>query len=129
VSKPAAFDMRKRYPILRATELMAHLGETHDPGDIIGQPAPHQVALHRGPAMPTAPVAGRTRADALRGTRFRFPLHTSTGGALCHREFLTEGDEDPRRQFAETLIESIERFDAPVIVYSSYEQTRLKELA
>ena len=33
------------------------------------------------------------------------------------------------RQFAETLIEALERFDAPVIVYSSYEQTRLRELA
>ena len=46
-----------------------------------------------------------------------------------HREFLADGGDDPRRQFAETLIEALAAFDAPILVYSAYEQTRLKELA
>jgi predicted RecB family nuclease len=46
-----------------------------------------------------------------------------------HREFLAEGDEDPRRRFAETLIEALKDFDGPIVVYSAYEQTRLSELA
>jgi predicted RecB family nuclease len=48
---------------------------------------------------------------------------------LHHREFLAEGGEDPRRRFAETLIVAIAAFDGPIVVYSAYEQTRLKELA
>ena len=48
---------------------------------------------------------------------------------LHHREFLAEGGCDPRRQFAETLIEALAAFDGPILVYSAYEQTRLKELA
>jgi hypothetical protein len=57
-------------------------------------------------------------------------LHSVTGdGVLHHREFLAEGGGDPRRQFAETLIEALTAFDGPIIVYSSYERTRLKELA
>jgi Domain of unknown function(DUF2779) len=48
---------------------------------------------------------------------------------LHHREFLAEGNGDPRRLFAETLIEALAGFDAPILVYSAYEQTRLKQLA
>ena len=46
-----------------------------------------------------------------------------------HREFLADGGDNPRRQFAETLIEALAAFDAPILVYSFYEQTRLKDLA
>jgi len=46
-----------------------------------------------------------------------------------HREFLADGDDNPRRRFAETLIEAFAAFDDPILVYSVYEQTRLKELA
>ena len=48
---------------------------------------------------------------------------------LQHREFLAEGGDDPRRRFAETLIEALAAFDAPILVYSAYEQAQLKELA
>jgi hypothetical protein len=50
-------------------------------------------------------------------------------GVLHHREFLAKGDGDPRRLFAETLIETLARFDGPILVYSAYEPTRLKDLA
>jgi hypothetical protein len=78
--------------------------------------------------MPPIPLYEGTRP--YQTIPFQWSLHTTTGdGTLCHREFLAEGDEDPRRRFAETLIEALEAFDAPVIVYSTYEQTRLNELA
>lgn len=78
--------------------------------------------------MPPIPLYEGTRP--YQTIPFQWSLHTTTGdGILCHREFLAEGDEDPRRRFAETLIEALEAFDAPIIVYSTYEQTRLKELA
>ena len=43
--------------------------------------------------------------------------------------FLADGLNDPRRQFAETLIDVLATRDVPIIVYSAYEQTRLRELA
>ena len=77
------------------------------------------------PAMPLYP-----------GTRpyqtipFQWSLHrVDSEGTVSHQEYLAEGDLDPRREFAETLIGALKGTKLPVIVYSSYEQTRLKELA
>ena len=52
----------------------------------------------------------------------------SADGSLTHEEFLAKGDEDPRREFAETLIAQLAGA-ATVVVYSSFEQTRLRQLA
>jgi Domain of unknown function(DUF2779) len=61
---------------------------------------------------------------------FQWSLHAIDGdGVPHHREFLADGDDNPRRRFAETLIEALAAFDAPILVYSFYEQTRLKEMA
>src|SRR5262249_19716476 len=61
---------------------------------------------------------------------FQWSLHAITAdGVLRHREFLADGDGDPRRLFAETLVEALDAFDAPIIVYSGYEQARGTELA
>jgi predicted RecB family nuclease len=48
---------------------------------------------------------------------------------VSHQEFLAEASADPRRRFAETLVVALRAFDGPIIVYSAYEQTRLRELA
>ncbi len=78
--------------------------------------------------MPPIPLYEGTRP--YQTIPFQWSLHTLAGdGALHHREFLAEGDGDPRRAFAETLIEAVSGADFPIIVYSHYEQTRLKELA
>ena len=61
---------------------------------------------------------------------FQWSLHTvDHEGILRHREFLAAGDGDPRRSFAETLIAALDQWPGPILVYSAYEQTRLKELA
>lgn len=61
---------------------------------------------------------------------FQWSLHVVTeDGVLHHREFLASSEGDPRRQFAETLIEALGEFDSPIMVYSAYEKTRLNELA
>jgi Domain of unknown function(DUF2779) len=77
--------------------------------------------------MPPIPLDTGTRP--YQTIPFQWSLHTTTGdGALSHQEFLADGSEDPRRRFAETLIEALEGFEAPIVVYSAYEQTRPIEL-
>ena len=54
---------------------------------------------------------------------FQWSLRAIDGdGVPHHREFLADGDDNPRRRFAETLIEAFAAFDAPMLVYSAYEQ-------
>lgn len=61
---------------------------------------------------------------------FQWSMHVMhADGALEHHEFLHDARGDPRRQFVETLLAVVERYDYPVIVYSSFEQSRLAELA
>jgi hypothetical protein len=49
-------------------------------------------------------------------------------GQLTHQEFLADGQSDPRRAFAQTLVAALKNNNLPIVVYSSYEQARLKEL-
>jgi hypothetical protein len=61
---------------------------------------------------------------------FQWSLHAIDGDGVPHHwEFLADGHDNPRRRFAETLIEAFAALDAPILVHSAYEQTRLKELA
>ncbi len=61
---------------------------------------------------------------------FQWSLHTvAADGTLTHAAFLASGADDPRRAFTETLIAALDGSGLPIVVYSSYEQTRLRELA
>jgi hypothetical protein len=61
---------------------------------------------------------------------FQWSLHhVDAGVVVSHREFLADAEADPRRRFAETLVSALKGSKLPIIVYSSYEQTRLAELA
>ncbi len=51
----------------------------------------------------------------------------SSDGAVRHREFLHDERTDPRRPFAERLVETLGN-KGPIVAYSSFEATRLKEL-
>jgi hypothetical protein len=78
--------------------------------------------------MPPIPLYEGTRP--YQTIPFQWSLHAlADDGTLDHREFLADADGDPRRAFADTLIDALSGSDAPIVVYSSYEQTRLKELA
>jgi hypothetical protein len=78
--------------------------------------------------MPPIPLYEGTRP--YQTIPFQWSLHSiDADGAIAHKEFLADGINDPRRQFAETLIEALATSDIPIIVYSRYEQTRLRELA
>ena len=49
-------------------------------------------------------------------------------GGLSHREFLNTDHNDPRRPFAKSLLETVGR-KGSIIVYGTFEATRLKDLA
>ena len=78
--------------------------------------------------MPPIPLYEGTRP--YQTLPFQWSLHRlAKDGTLTHRQFLARADADPRREFATTLIAALDGSDTPIIVYSAYEQTRLKELA
>jgi len=61
---------------------------------------------------------------------FQWSLHVLTAdGSLEHQEFLFEGPEDPRRSFAESLVETVKEPGRVVVYNRSMESKRLKELA
>jgi Domain of unknown function(DUF2779) len=67
--------------------------------------------------MPPIPLYEGTRP--YQTIPFQWSLHVATeDGVLHHREFLAAGGDDPRRAFAESLIEALSPFDAPILVYS-----------
>jgi Domain of unknown function(DUF2779) len=93
--------------------------------DAFGPPASY---LDFEAMMPPIPLYEGTRP--YQTIPFQWSLHTiDSDGVLNHTEFLADGANDPRRQFAETLIDALASYGHPIIVYSAYEQTRLKELA
>jgi hypothetical protein len=78
--------------------------------------------------LPAVPLYPRTRP--YQTIPFQWSLHqVDSKGNVSHHEFLADGDQDPRRRFAETLVAALKGEKWPVIVYSPYEQTRLRELA
>lgn len=78
--------------------------------------------------MPPIPLYEGTRP--YQTLPFQWSLHTEAAdGSLTHAAFLASGADDPRRAFAETLVAALGGSGLPIVVYSAYEQTRLRELA
>ena len=50
-------------------------------------------------------------------------------GSITHEEFLADGDQDPRRLFAQSLIETV-GLEGPIFVYNAgFERSRVRELS
>jgi predicted RecB family nuclease len=61
---------------------------------------------------------------------FQWSLHhNGCGGDDRHFEYLANGNVDPRREFAATLLKVVERLPGPIIVYSGFEMSVLQSLA
>jgi len=59
----------------------------------------------------------------------QWSLHRLDGeGRLSHEEFLAIGDMDPRRAFAESLVEALAGSNEPILVYSSFERTTINNM-
>lgn len=62
---------------------------------------------------------------------FQWSCHIETApNQVEHREFLAETPQDPRRAFAESLVEVLGEDDGPIFAYNaSFERGRIQELA
>jgi hypothetical protein len=60
----------------------------------------------------------------------QWSLHeVDASGASSHAEFLAGADGDPRRAFAESLVDALDAGVGPILVYSAFESTVLEALA
>jgi Domain of unknown function(DUF2779) len=76
--------------------------------------------------MPALPVFAGTRP--YQTIPFQWSDHVlAMDGQVNHREFLHDGSDDPRRRFAESLLDAVGVVGS-VIVYSGYEEARVREL-
>ncbi len=60
---------------------------------------------------------------------FQWSLHLQeSDGSLSHRDYLHDGDDDPRQEFVTSLLEAIPA-SGSIVVYSGYEERILRQLA
>ena len=125
---PADFLLTPKQVIIRDATASGHPYVAPDLAGLLRCCGPPACYLDFEAMMPPIPLYEGTRP--YQTIPFQWSLHViDADGVLHHREFLAEGGCDPRRRFTETLIEAFAAFDGPILVYSAYEQTRLKELA
>lgn len=125
---PAGFPLTAKQAIIRDATASGRPYVAPDLARLLRDFAPPACYLDFEAMMPPIPLYAGTRP--YQTIPFQWSLHAiNGGGVLHHREFLAASDEDPRRRFAETLIAALNAFAGPILVYSAYEQTRLKELA
>jgi len=79
-------------------------------------------------ASPAVPIYAGTRPFQI--LPFQWSLHREdAAGGLHHASFLAEGDVDPRRTFAESLVAALCAGSEPIFVYSAFESRVLENLA
>ena len=92
---------------------------------VLGPPATYLDFETFSPALPQ--YAG---TSPYQRTPFQWSIHYDKGeGEIRHTEFLAAGDVDPRREFTKTLLEATGGTVGPIIVYSGFEASVLRELA
>jgi hypothetical protein len=90
--------------------------------------APPVLCLDFETLAPPIPLYAHTRP--YQAIPVQWSLHIDDGsGTLRHRAFLADGDGDPRRAFALTLLDALDRERGSIAVYSSYEAQQLRALA
>jgi Domain of unknown function(DUF2779) len=125
---PNDFRLSPRQKIIRDVTRTGKMFVASDLSERLDRFGPPAFYLDFEAFLPAVPLYPRTRP--YQTIPFQWSLHqVDPGGNVSHQEFLAEGDFDPRRRFSETLIDALKGTKWPIIVYSSYEETRLRELA
>jgi len=125
---PPDFPLTSRQRIIREATVTGRPYVSPELKDCLGDFEPPACYLDFEAMMPPVPLYEGTRP--YQSIPFQWSLHRlAADGTLQHQEFLADGASDPRRAFAETLMAALAADRAPIVVYSSYEKTRLNELA
>ncbi|MDA8232388.1 MAG: DUF2779 domain-containing protein [Magnetospirillum sp.] len=125
---PPDFPLSAKQAIIRDATASGKPFVAPDLARLLGRFGPPAQYLDFEAMMPVIPLYAGTRP--YQALPFQWSLHTlGADGSLGHREFLAESGVDPRRAFAKTLITALADSDLPIIVYSTYEHSRLKDLA
>jgi hypothetical protein len=78
-------------------------------------------------ANPAIPAFDGTRP--FQAFPFQWSLHAGRpGGKLTHRMFLADHKSDPRLEFARSLVDALDEFPGPILVYSPAERTIIDSL-
>jgi hypothetical protein len=125
---PAEFPLTDKQSVIRETIVSGRPFISDDLPRLLTAFGPPACYLDFEAMAPPIPLYQGTRP--YQTLPFQWSLHEIDGvGRLGHLEFLADGADDPRREFAETLIAALGRSNSPIIVYSSYEKSRLRDLA
>jgi predicted RecB family nuclease len=124
-------------PDFPLTKAQARIREAHRSGDAFVSPGLGDALRPLGPPTLHLDFEVLSAGEPLyAGTRpyqpipFQWSLHAVDGsGASTHRAFLADGRDDPRREFAESLLEATGATDAPILVWSNYEAGVLRRLS
>ncbi len=125
---PAEFPLSHNQAVVRETVISGAPYIAQELPRLLHGFGPPALYLDFEAMMPPIPLYEGTRP--YQTLPFQWSLHIDDGsGDLRHLEFLADGKSDPRWEFAESLIAAVAGKDYPIIVYSDYEHSRLKELA
>jgi hypothetical protein len=125
---PAEFPLTAKQSVIRETLVSGRPYISDDLSRLLTAFGPPACYLDFEAMAPPIPLYQGTRP--YQTLPFQWSLHEiDDAGRLGHLEFLADGAGDPRREFAETLIAALSGSNSPIIVYSSYEKSRLRELA
>jgi hypothetical protein len=77
---------------------------------------------------PAIPIYDNTRP--YQRIPFQWSLDYDGGsGSLTHAEFLAHGDDDPRREFSETLLRASARLPGMILAWSRFEEEVIRDMA
>ncbi len=125
---PAEFPLSHNQAVVRETVISGAPYIAQELPRLLHGFGPPALYLDFEAMMPPIPLYEGTRP--YQTLPFQWSLHIDDGSDdLRHLEFLADGKSDPRWEFAESLIAAVAGKDYPIIVYSDYEHSRLKELA
>ncbi len=125
---PAGFPLTSKQAIIRDATASGQPYVAPGLAGLLRRFSPPACYLDFEAMMPPVPLYEGTRP--YQTLPFQWSLHTAAAdGTLTHAAFLASGTDDPRRAFAETLIAALGGSGLPIVVYSAYEQTQLRELA
>src|SRR5260221_14375387 len=116
---PNDFRLSPRQTIIRDVTRSGKPNVVSDLPECIRGFGPPALYLDFEAFLPAVPLYPGTRP--YQTIPFQWSLHrVNPTGNVSHQEFLAEGALDPRRQFAETLIDALKGTKWPITVYSSY---------